>query len=312
MPGSWSVRPSGYDTWEADEAVTKDGKSLVAFSYSRIRSEEWAVFSCSIFVRACEILNRLKHEPVIVHVLWWIDSPWRWMVWWYKKEDTVWHSGVISTYWTIIFCVAEKWDCKMSLVNPASISLGGVGDEEEVLDDGSVPAVGASVVIEQEVTVEQPTQHDVINSQVLISSDHCWKAANEYITFSVMSAKHLWKATAHFQALVHRTVHDRWVYINSGGEWVGDVLSKNKYSKRNTIEIELNYQEKRFSSQPMFSGNVVLGKWTSEGLETRFSSWRMAVAPCWGYQGQKGERAKEKQNRQTLWMVRVELKSGLN
>lgn len=61
----------------------------------------------------------------------------------------------------------------MSLVNPASISLGGVGDEEEVLDDGSVPAVGASVVIEQEVTVEQPTQHDVINSQVLISSDHC-------------------------------------------------------------------------------------------------------------------------------------------
>uniref|UniRef100_A0A914ZKT3 Integrase catalytic domain-containing protein n=5 Tax=Parascaris univalens TaxID=6257 RepID=A0A914ZKT3_PARUN len=55
--------------------------------------------------------------------------------------------------------------CEMSLVNPASISLGGMGDEEEVLDDGSVPAVGASVVIEQEVTVEQPTQHDVINSQ---------------------------------------------------------------------------------------------------------------------------------------------------
>ncbi|VDM36899.1 unnamed protein product [Toxocara canis] len=55
----------------------------------------------------------------------------------------------------------------MSLLNPASISLGGVGDEEEVLDAGSVPAVGASVVIEQ----EQEQVDDVERQEAIISQE---------------------------------------------------------------------------------------------------------------------------------------------
>ncbi|VDK48114.1 unnamed protein product [Anisakis simplex] len=62
-----------------------------------------------------------------------------------------------------LFVVCGEWfiDKGMSLLNPASISLGG---DDDVLDDSSVPIVGASVVIEQDQDPDQMMDESAIGN----------------------------------------------------------------------------------------------------------------------------------------------------